>query len=598
MARTTTPSRSSRKPGKARTAPRTDTIELPDQETLEALKLSPEVAWYLLSRGIPLPDCPPLFQTPSPGEAPGAAFDPARVDKVINAFSKLRHTKGQWAGQPLKPDPWQVAYVIAPVFGWVHWDDAADDYVRIVQELYVDVPRKNGKSTLCGGIAIYMTCADGEPGAEVLAAATTKDQARFVFDPIRRLADSAPALKGHVKPLKDKILHQRSGSYFQVISNVADAQHGANLHCYVCDELHIHKTPDMLETLESGTGSRRQPLGVVITTADTGKKETPYDNKRRRIEQLARRVLTDHSVYGVIFAAEKDADPHDEATWRAANPGFGVSPTRAYLAKASRKAESSPADLASFLRLHLGIRTRQDKKFLPLDAWNRNAGMVDEQALVGRDTWGGLDLAATSDLCALCWLFPNDEDGSLDALWRFWTPEDNLESLDKRTAKAASKWVKEGWLTATPGNVADYDWIKDQIRKDRDTFRVRSIGYDPWNASQLTNDLASERANLVKVRQGFQTMSPVLKETQRLILQGTPERTVLRHGGNPVARWCVDNLAVVMDPSGNVKPDKANSGDKIDGVSALLTAMSEILARPPRRKSRYAEGEDDEIMVV
>ncbi|MFE9935859.1 terminase large subunit [Streptomyces hirsutus] len=594
MARTTT---RSRRPGKPRAAQRSDVgPELPDQETLDRLKLSPEVAWYLVSRGIPLPDCPPLFQTPSPGEAPGAVFDPARVDKVINAFSKLRHTKGQWAGQPLKPDPWQVAYAIAPVFGWVHWDEDADDYVRVVSELYVDVPRKNGKSTLCGGIAIYMTCADGEPGAEVLAAATTKDQARFVFDPIKRLADSAPALKGHVKPLKDRIVHHRSGSYFQVISNVADAQHGANLHCYVCDELHIHKTPDMLETLESGTGSRRQPLGVVITTADTGKRETPYDNKRRRIEQLARGVLHDPSVYGVIFAAPNDADPHLEATWRAANPGFGVSPTRAYLAKASRKAESSPADLAAFKRLHLGIRTRADVKFLPIAAWDRTAGMVDETALHGRQTWGGLDLAATSDLCALCWLFPDDETGQLDALWRFWTPEDNLEALDKRTAKAASRWVKEGWLTVTPGNVADYDWIKDQIRKDRDVFRVKSIGYDPWNASQLTNDLTSERAPMVKVRQGFQTMSPVLKETQRLILQGTPETPVLRHGGNPVVRWCVDNLSVVMDPAGNVKPDKKNSGDKIDGVSALLTAMSEVIARPPRRKSRYAD--EDEIMVV
>ncbi|MFD5656928.1 terminase large subunit [Streptomyces hirsutus] len=594
MARTTT---RSRRPGKPRAAQRSDIgPELPDQETLDRLKLSPEVAWYLTSRGIPLPDCPPLFQTPSPGEAPGAVFDPDRVDKVVNAFSKLRHTKGQWAGQPLKPDPWQVAYVIAPVFGWVHWDEDADDYVRVVSELYVDVPRKNGKSTLCGGIAIYMTCADGEPGAEVLAAATTKDQARFVFDPIKRLADSAPALKGHVKPLKDRIVHHRSGSYFQVISNVADAQHGANLHCYVCDELHIHKTPDMLETLESGTGSRRQPLGVVITTADTGKRETPYDNKRRRIEQLARGVLHDPSVYGVIFAAPNDADPHVEATWRAANPGFGVSPTRAYLAKASRKAESSPADLAAFKRLHLGIRTRADVKFLPIAAWDSNAGMVDETALHGRQTWGGLDLAATSDLLALCWLFPDDETGQLDALWRFWTPEDNLEALDKRTAKAASRWVKEGWLTATPGNVADYDWIKETIRKDRDLFRVRSIGYDPWNASQLTNDLTSERAPMVKVRQGFQTMSPVLKETQRLILQGTPETPVLRHGGHPVVRWCVDNLAVVMDPAGNVKPDKKNSGDKIDGVSALLTAMSEVIARPPRRKSRYAD--EDEIMVV
>ncbi|MEU0808787.1 terminase TerL endonuclease subunit [Streptomyces sp. NPDC005970] len=591
MARTTTRSRSPRAAKRAELVP-----ALPDAEELERLKLSPEVAWYLISRGIPLPDCPPLHKTPEPRDEPGAVFDPDRVDRVISAFGKLRHTKGQWAGQPLKPDPWQVGYVLAPVFGWVHWDEASDGYVRIINECYVDVPRKNGKSTLCGGIAIYMTAADGEPGAEVLAAATTKDQARFVFDPVRRLAESAPALKGHVKPLKDKILHQRSGSYFQVISNVADAQHGANLHCYVCDELHIHKTPDMLETLETGTGSRRQPLGLVITTADSGRRETPYDNKRRRIEQLARGVLHDPTVYGVIFAAPDGADPHIEETWRAANPGFGVSPTRAYLAKQSRKAESSPAELASFQRLHLGIRTRADIKYLRIEDWDRNAGMVQETALHGRESWGGLDLAATSDLLALCWLFPDDADGTLDALWRFWTPEDNVPNLDKRTAKAASRWVKEGWLTPTPGNVADYEWIKETIRKDRDAFRVRSIGYDPWNASQLTNDLVSERAPMVKVRQGFITMSPTLKETQRLIRQGTPERPVLRHGGNPIVRWCVDNLAVVMDPAGNLKPDKANSGDKIDGVSALLTAMSEFLARPPRRKSKYAD--EDEIMVV
>ncbi|WP_431980018.1 terminase large subunit [Streptomyces qinglanensis] len=567
-----------------------------DDAELERLKLSPEVAWYLTERGIPLPDCPPLIKTPEPRDEPGARFDPERVDKVIRSFSLLRHTKGQWAGQPLRPDPWQVAYILAPAFGWVHWDDDADGYVRIVNELYVDVPRKNGKSTLCGGIAIYMTCADGEAGAEVLAAASTKDQARFVFDPVRKLAEAAPALKGHVQPLKDRIVHKRSGSYFQVISNVADAQHGANLHCYVCDELHIYKTPDMIETLETGTGSRRQPLGVIITTADTGKRETPYDNKRRRIEQLASGVLSDPSVYGVVFAAPADADPHAEETWRAANPGFGVSPTRAYLAKASRKAQASLTDLASFKRLHLGIRTRQDVKFLPLDAWDRNAGLVDEQALAGRETWGGLDLASTSDLCALCWLFPNEVDDSVDAIWRFWTPEANVKNLDKRTARAASRWIREGWLTVTPGNVADYDWITEQIRKDRDTFTVRSIGYDPWNSSQLTTQLVAERAPLVKVRQGYLSMNPPMKAIQRLLLAGTAQSTALRHGGNPITRWCVDNLAVAMDPAGNVKPDKASSGEKIDGVSALATAMSELLARPRKKKSAYSD--EDEIMVV
>jgi phage terminase large subunit-like protein len=589
MARTTTRSRRGDAPAD------TPGAFLDDAE-LERLKLSPEVGWYLLERGIPLPDCPPLIKTPEPRDEPGARFDPERVDKVIRSFSLLRHTKGQWAGRPLRPDPWQVAYILAPTFGWVHWNDEADGYVRIINELYVDVPRKNGKSTLCGGIAIYMTCADGEQGAEVLAAATTKEQARFVFDPVRRLAEAAPALKGHVKPLKDMILHNKTGSYFKPISNVADAQHGANLHCYICDELHIHKTPDMVETLESGTGSRRQPLGVVITTADSGKRETVYDNKRRRIEQLASRVLHDPSVYGVIWAAEREDDPHAEATWRKANPGFGISPTRAYLQRASRKAEQSPADLASYLRLHLGIRTRQETKFLPMPAWVANAGMIDEQALKGRETWGGLDLASTSDLTALCWLFPDDTDGTVDAIWRFWTPEANLKALDKRTAKAASRWAREGWLTVTPGNVADYDWISEQVRKDRDFFKVKSLGYDPWNASQLTTQLTAERAPLVKVRQGYLSMNPPMKAIQRLLLAGAAGTPALRHGANPVATWCVDNLSVSMDAAGNVKPDKATSAEKIDGVSAMATAMAELLARPRKKKSAYSG--DEEIMVV
>ncbi|WP_431040061.1 terminase large subunit [Streptomyces sp. P9-1] len=548
------------------------------------------------SRGIPLPDCPPKVQTPSPREALGAVFDPDRVDRVLKSFHLLRHTQGKWAGRPLDPDPWQVAYIIAPVFGYVRWDDEAEGHVRIVRKLYVDVPRRNGKTTLSGGIAVYLMAADSEPGAQVYAAATSEKQARYTFDPIKTIAERAPALKGNVKAFTKKITHPASGSYFTVVSSVAEALHGANVHGGIIDELHVHKSPDLVETIETGTGSRRQPLVVIITTADEGKQESIYDRRRQYVEQLARGALHDPDTYGVVWGADETDDPFAEATWRKANPGYGVSPSAAYLRGAAAEAQQSPADLAKFLRLHLGIRTKQSTRFIRLEDWDGNAGMVDEEALRGRDTWGGLDLASTSDLCALCWLFPNDEDGTLDALWRFWTPEDNLKALDKRTAGAASRWVREGWLTATPGNVADYDWIREQIRRDRDKFKVRSIGYDPWNASQLTNDLVSERAPMVKVRQGFATMSPVLKEIQRLVLQGTPEAPALRHGGHPVVRWCVDNLAVAMDPAGNVKPDKANSGDKIDGVSALATAMAEIVARPPRRKSRYAE--EDEIMVV
>lgn len=571
-----------------------------DDDLLERLKLSPEVAWYLTERGIPLPDCPPMIKTPEPRDVAGARFDPGRVDKVLKSFGLLRHTQGQWAGQPLKPDPWQVAWIIAPVFGWVRWDDDAGDYVRIITDLYVDVPRKNGKSTLSGGIGIYLTCADGEPGAQVVAAATTKHQAGFVFAPIKALAERAPALKGHVKALQGRIVHPRTGSYFEVISSAADAQHGANLHGGIVDELHAHKSPDLVEVIETGTGSRRQPLIVIITTADAGKPETIYARKRRRIEQLAKGVLVDPAVYGAVWGVPRDADPFVEATWRAANPGFGISPTRSYLERKAREAQQSPADLAKYQRLHLGIRTRQVTTFLTLSSWRANGALVDESKCKGREAYGGLDLANVSDINALAWILPDDSDGSMDLLLRFWTPEENLTSLDKRTANAATRWVKEGWLTVTPGNVTDYGVIGAKIRADLDHLQVKSLGFDRWNSTSLTNDLEGERAPLVEVRQGFKTMSPALKAIQRHLLLGERSvaaggRPAVRHNGNPVMLWMIDNLAVDTDPSGNVKPNKAHSGDKIDGVTAFATAMAELLRRPPKRRSAY---EDTEFQAI
>lgn len=531
----------------------------------------------MVTRGHELPKHAPLIKTAEGSQVPGAMFDADAVDRVLLSFGFLRHTQGALAGQPLRPDPWQIAYIIAPTFGWVRQNDAGE-YVRVVSTLYVDVPRKNGKSTLAGGLALYLTGADGEQGAQVVAAASTKDQASFVFAPVKKLAESAPALKGRFRPLTGKILHPKSGSYFGVISSAADAQHGANVHGAIIDELHIHRTPDLVETLETGTGSRSQPLVCFITTADAGKPNTIYARKRRYVEQLAKGVFKDPSWYGVVFALPDTADPLRPGNWGKANPGYPISPTHEYLEKAARAARNSPAELASFKRLHAGMRTRQTTAFLELKAWDRNAGpRVAAGELEGRAAWGGLDLGSVSDLTALAWLFP-DEQGGYDVRFRFWTPEENLQALDKRTAGAASRvWVPDGWLSTTPGNVTDYDFIRAQVLTDCETYDVQTVGIDRWNATQLSNDLLAEDVDIVKVGQGYITMSPAMKELQRLVLMGSRQTPVLRHAGNPVARWMVDNLAVATDPAGNVKPDKAHSGDKIDGVSALANAMSEAL---------------------
>jgi len=559
------------------------------------LKLSPEVAWYLTEhRGLPLPTCPPTWKTPEPKQLTSAKFDAARVDRVLDAFGLLQHTQGQWAGKPLDPDSWQIAYILAPVFGWVRRDKDSGRLVRVVNNLYVEVPRKNGKTTLAGGIGIYLTCADGERGAQVVSAATTTKQARLLFDPVRQLARHSPALAEYVQPYATRIVHEPTSSYMEVVSSVADALHGGNIHGGLIDELHVHKNAELLDAIETGTGSRTQPLVVIITTADDGRTDTVYARKRGYIEKLAQRVLKDTSTYGVVWCADKADDPFAETTWRKANPGYGVSPTRSYMRRKAKAAQNAPAELSSFMQLHLGLRERPESSYVDLDVWDRNAGIVIESQLVGEVAYGGLDLSATSDLCSLCWLFP-DGDGGYDVLWRHWVPERAYDRLSLRTVRAADAWRRDGYLTVTQGDSVDYGFIRAQINADRERFDVRTIGYDRWNSSQLVNDLTSDEAPMVQLGQGYASMSAPLKQIGHVLLDGTALRPRFRHGGNPLMRWQTNNLAVRIDAAGNVKPDKENSEDKIDGWSAAVDAMAMHMSAEPERRSAY---EDDGLEVV
>jgi phage terminase large subunit-like protein len=444
----------------------------------------------------------------------------------------------------------------------------------------VDVPRKNGKTTLSGGIAVYLTGADGEPGAQVIAAASTKDQAGLLFGPVKKLVEKSPDLRGRFVPRAGLILHPKSDSYFKVISSAADAQHGLNVHGAIIDELHVHKTPDLVEALETGTGAREQPLITMITTADDGKTESIYARKRRYVEQVAKGVFVDPTTFGVVFGLPDSEDPLDPKNWPKANPGYPISPTRAFMEQAANKAKNSPAELASFKRLHVGMRTKQTTAYLTLTEWDRNAGTrLRDADMLGRAAYGGLDLGSVSDMTALCWLFPRDHGPGYDALWRVWGPEAKLDDYNKRTAGAAQAWVDQGWLRLTPGDVTDYEFIRATILDDMDMFEVQSLGLDMWNATHLANQLYDDGVPLVKVQQGYRTLSPALKEIKRLAAQGKRGAEMIRHGGNPVIRWMVDNLAVAMDPAGNVKPDKKNSGDKIDGIAALVNAASEAMAK-------------------
>lgn len=558
-----------------------------------AADLSPEVVWYLESRGYELPTVVPRVRTPEPRQVPGAVFDPDEVDRKIAALKHLRHTQGKWAGRPIVPAPVQVAYIIAPVFGWRRRvGGRSGRLVRIIRDLYVEMPRKGAKTTLAASLAMLLAFADGESGAQVLLGAASKDQAGAAFKPLKAVASASDMLRrAGVRPLASQIVQDSTSSVVKVVSSRGDLAHGANVYCSLIDELHVHRKPDLLEALESGTGAREQPLGIIITTADDGQVVSVYAQRRRMIEQVASRTIKAPTMYGVVFAADDDDDPFAEETIAKANPLYPETPNREFMAAAVDKARANPAALASFQRLHLGIRANQDSRYLDLHTWDRNAGIVIEDRLKGRPCFGGLDLASTADLCALCWLFPAD-DGSMDALWRHWIPERGFDRLNKATMDTAQVWRRNGLLTVTPGDVADYDFILAQIRTDMAAFGVQGIGYDPWNASSLVNDLVAEEAPMVQVRQGYATLSPALKQIGHLLGRGTARSPMFRHGGNQLMRWQVNNLAVATDAAGNIKPDKRRSVEKIDGLAAACDAMAVQLAAEEPDESAYADGHD------
>lgn len=540
-----------------------------------AAPLEEEVEWYLRSRGIEGRLKPPLWRTPNPPEEVNGQpvrFNPKAVDRVTKTIGCLKHTKGRWAGKPLELAATQVAYIIAPLFGWQVWNELAERWIRLRREVFIEMPRKGAKSTLAGAISMTMAFGDGEGGAEVIIGAASRDQAKACFQPLHDLAMYSPLLqKAGVKAVTNEIRQSKTSSVIKVVSSRGELAHGTNPHASICDELHVHKDGTLLEALESGSGARLQPLSMIITTADEGRIHTPYDKRRSMVEGVARGDFKAPRMYGAVWAAPDDADIYDEAVWDAANPLYPETPSPDFMRAQADKARANAADRATFKRLHLGIRANQKEAFINVKDWDKCTGKGDwtPDDMVGSVVYGGMDLAAVSDLCALMYTCPM-EDGTSRVWGHYWLPEAALDRLDHMTELAATEWVRQGWITVTPGNVTDYDFIRKHINEDLDKFNIRSLGFDPWNSTHLTNQLSEDGLTMEKVRQGAVTLSSPTKELKRRVLSDPP---LIDHRGDPVLRWMISCLVPHVDASGNVKPDKVRSRGKIDGVSALVTSI-------------------------
>jgi len=514
------------------------------------------------------------------GEKRGLHFDPDTARLVIAFFALLKHSKGEWAGRPVTLEPWQQFH-LAMIFGWKRADGT-----RRFRTSYLEVARKNGKTTEAAGVGLYLTVADDEPGAEVYSAATKRDQARISHGEATRMAKSSPAIRSQISIFKDNLNVRETGSKFEPLGADSDTLDGLNVHGALVDEVHAHKTRDLWDVLETATGARRQPLMFAITTAGYDRQSLCFQ-MHEYTEKVLSGIVQDDSFFGVIYALDEGDDWEDEQTWIKANPNLGVSKKLDDMRRKAARAKEMPAALNAFLRLELCVWTQSQTKWINLPRWQACGRAVDAAGLRGRTCYAALDLSSNTDIAAEVLVFPPEtEKDDYQALCRFFLPEDAMIQRSRRDRVPYDAWVRQGYISVTPGDVIDYDFILAQVSEDAQAYDIAELAFDRWGATYIQTKLQELGGEdwLVQFGQGFSSMSPPMKDLEKIILGGR-----FAHGNNPVLSWMADNLVARMDPAGNIKPDKEHSREKIDGMVALIMALDRALRHQPKKRSIYED---------
>jgi phage terminase large subunit-like protein len=507
-------------------------------------------------------------------------FDREAAEKACAFFSKyLRHTKGRWGpsggrlGQPFELFPWQRE-VVSKLFGTLRADGS-----RQYRNVYVEIPKKNGKSELAAGIALKLLFADGEAGADIFSAAADRDQAAIVFNVAAEMVEQSSALSKKCKIIHStkRIVHNTNGGVYRVLSAEVKTKHGFNTHGVIFDELHAQPSRDLYDVLTKGAGdARRQPVFFMITTAGYDRHSICWE-VHEYARQVKAGIIKDPSFLPILYGAPEEADWRDPKVWAACNPsmdvhfasGGGILKTED-IADACKRAQESPAEENTFRRLRLNQWVKQESRYLPMVAWDACGEPFDAAPLLRRPCYAGLDLASSIDVAALLLVF-GDPDGLIRVLCRFWVPEDGIEKRSRTDKVPYDQWARDGFIKATPGNVIDYSVIRHDLNELSKVYAIQEVAFDRWGAVQISQDLIDDGFTMVDFGQGYKSMSPPTKELLKQVLAGK-----LRHGGHPVLRWMADNTVVVSDPAENVKPDKSKSTERIDGVVALIMALDRL----------------------
>ena len=514
--------------------------------------------------------------------AQGCRFDENRGKFVCDFIEQFCYqSKGKWAGQLIKLLPWQRDFIMR-LHGWRRPDGR-----RRFRTFYLEVAKKNGKSTLVSCLA-NETLVDPEDGApEIYLNAVDREQAGIVFDECAHMVNVSPDLSARFQVIKSKgrIIDPIGGGKIQKNSADAPSKDGVNASLTIFDEIHRFKNRDLWDVFRYAGVAREQPLrGIITTSGDI--EEGVWFEQRSKSEGINVGAIPDTEHLGVVYRADPADDIDDPMTWRKANPSLGVTISEEDFKSDLEDAKRSPTEFANFLRLRLNIVSGSDQKFIDILDWN---ACSEDPHPESNECWMGLDTSSTQDLTALAVVF-GDLTDIVHVGMRFWLPGDNIANLEREHQVPYRTWANMGFITLTDGNAISRKWIRKEINELAKKYDVIRLFVDPWNTTDLNAELLEEDSLPVEsLRQGY-SLSPATKMLQTLIVSHK-----LRHGGHPILKWHASNAIARTDPNKNIKLDKQKSRKKIDGMAALVNAIAAMMAVPSSGASIY---EKQGLMVL
>lgn len=491
-------------------------------------------------------------------------FDEAKANRPIEFIERFcKHSKGEWAGQPVRLELFQKAFISA-LFGFVD----SETGLRKYREAFFMVARKNGKSTMLAGIALYMMLADGEAGAEIYSVATKRDQAKIIFDEVCHMVSQSPYLRKHIRKRKSDLYFSAAMSKMQALGKNSDTLDGLNSSCVIIDELHGIKDRNLYEVMKQSQSARRQPLLVMITTAGTVR-ECIFDDTYEYACKVVDGVINDPTFLPIIYELDAKAEWTDPAAWFKANPGLGrIKKLEDLVAKVER-AKQSPKDLSGILCKDFNIRETRYNAWLDFDSIN-NEETFSLEDFRGAYAIGGADLSLTTDLTCATVLMMHPETHKRYIHQMYWLPEENFTQRVEQEKIPYDKWLEAGLVRLCKGNTINYSdvtaWFLEIVKEHGIT--PLWVYYDSFSAVYWRDEMEAYGFKMVKCIQGAKTLSIPMQQ-----LGADLQAKKVNYNNNPVLKWCLTNTGIQEDRNGNIVPVKnSNAKRRIDGTASLLDA--------------------------